>query len=113
MMFDHGSFDPRPTVRNSVWAYLFGGGLYWLGFYGYNQASIQRLTATRSEGTARGSVSLLYGINIYASIINIQVPHEVKYRRAIAKRTSQITKYGQNVIIQNGKMYIIQNGEWY
>ena len=43
---------------------------------------------------------------IYACILNIQVPHEVKYQRAIAKRTSPIMKYGQDVIIQNGKMYI-------
>ena len=29
-------------------------------------------------------------IYIYACIINIEVPHEVKYQRAKAKRTSQI-----------------------
>ena len=35
-------------------------------------------------------------------IIKIQVPraHEGKNLRAIAKRTSQIMKYGQDVIIQ-------------
>ena len=33
------------------------------------------------------------------------------YQRAIARRTSQIMKYGQDVIIQNEKMYIIQNGK--
>ena len=36
------------------------------------------------------------------SIIKIHVPraHEVKNQRVIAKRTSQIMKYGQDVIIQ-------------
>ena len=43
-------------------------------------------------------------------IIKIQVPHEVKNQRAIAKRTSQIMKYGQNVIIQNGQIKNIQMG---
>ena len=28
--------------------------------------------------------------NMYACIINIYVPHEVNYQRALAKRTSQI-----------------------
>ena len=28
--------------------------------------------------------------NMYTCIINIYVPHEVKYQRAIAKRTSQM-----------------------
>ena len=28
--------------------------------------------------------------NMYACITNIYVPHEVKYQRALAKRTSQI-----------------------
>ena len=44
-------------------------------------------------------------MNICACIINIQVPHEVNNQRAIAKRTSQIMKYGQDVIIQIGQMY--------
>ena len=39
-------------------------------------------------------------MNIYACIINIQVPHEVEKQRAIAMRTSQIMKYGKGVIIQ-------------
>ena len=52
-------------------------------------------------------------MNIYACIINIQVPHEVNDQRAIAKRTSQIMKYGQDVSIQIGPMYNIQNGKWY
>ena len=34
-------------------------------------------------------------------------------QRAIAKRTSQIMKYGQDVIIQIGKMYNIKHGKWY
>ena len=42
-----------------------------------------------------------------------KVPHEVNNQRAIAKRTSQIMKYGQDVIIQIGQMYNIQNGKWY
>ena len=42
-------------------------------------------------------------MNIYACIINIYVPLEVKNQRAIAKRTSQILKYG-DVIIQNGQI---------
>ena len=32
----------------------------------------------------------------------MQVPHEVINQRAIAKGISQILKYGQDVIIQNG-----------
>ena len=36
--------------------------------------------------------------------------HEVKDQRSLAKRTSQIKKYGQDDMIQNGKMYYIQNG---
>ena len=55
------------------------------------------------------SVHVLYtGIYIYKNIcinvciIKIHVPraHEVKNQRVIAKRTSQIMKYGQDVIIQ-------------
>ena len=37
----------------------------------------------------------------------------VNNKRAIAKRTSQIMKYGQDVIIQIGQMYNIINGKWY
>ena len=39
---------------------------------------------------------------MYVCIIKIHVPraHEVKNQRVIAKRTSQIMKYGQDVIIQ-------------
>ena len=44
---------------------------------------------------------------MYACIINIYVPNYVKYQRAFAKSISQIMKYGQDVVIQNGKMYII------
>ena len=33
--------------------------------------------------------------------------HEVKYQRVLAKRTSQIMKNGQDVIIQNGKWYSV------
>ena len=41
-------------------------------------------------------------ICINVCIIKIHVPraHEVKNQRVIAKRTSQIMKYGQDVIIQ-------------
>ena len=45
--------------------------------------------------------------------MNILVPHEVNNQHAIAKRTSQIMKYGEDVIIQIGQMYDIQNGKWY
>ena len=43
-----------------------------------------------------------FGICINVCIIKIHVPraHEVKDQRVIAKRTSQIMKYGQDVIIQ-------------
>ena len=39
---------------------------------------------------------------MYKCIINIQVPraHEIKNQRVTAKSTSQIMKYGQNLIIQ-------------
>ena len=43
--------------------------------------------------------------DIYACIINIYVPHEVKNLRALAKRTSRIMKYGQDVAIQKGQIY--------
>ena len=32
------------------------------------------------------------------------VPHEVKYQRVLAKRTSLLMKYGQDVAIQKGQM---------
>ena len=35
-----------------------------------------------------------------------------KNQCAIARRTSQIMKYGQDVMIQNGQMYNIQNEKW-
>ena len=35
----------------------------------------------------------------------MHVPHEVKNQYVLAKRTNQITKNGQDVIIQNGKWY--------
>ena len=41
-------------------------------------------------------------MNIFACIMNIKVPHEFNDKRAIAKRTSQIMKYGQDGIIQIG-----------
>ena len=46
--------------------------------------------------------SLNKNICINVCIIKIHVPraHEVKNQRVIAKRTSQIMKYGQDVIIQ-------------
>ena len=37
---------------------------------------------------------------MHACFINIKVPHEVKNRRALAKRTSQIMKNGQDVKLQ-------------
>ena len=37
---------------------------------------------------------------MHACIMNIQVPHEVKNQRALAKRTYQIMKSGQDVNIQ-------------
>ena len=39
---------------------------------------------------------------MYACIINIYVPHEVKYQRALAKRASQIKLNGQDVNILMG-----------
>ena len=39
--------------------------------------------------------------------------HEVKNQRVIAKRTSQIMKYGQDVIIQKWTNDNIQYGKWY
>ena len=39
--------------------------------------------------------------------------HEVKNQRVIAKRTSQIMKYGQDVIIQKWTDDNIQYGKWY
>ena len=40
----------------------------------------------------------------YVGLIEIQVPHEVKHQRAIAKMTSQVMENGQDVIIQNGQI---------
>ena len=52
-------------------------------------------------------------ICINVCIIKIRVPraHEVKNQRVIAKRTSQIMKYGQNVIIQKRTDDNIQYGK--
>ena len=36
-------------------------------------------------------------------MINIQIHHEVKYQRALAKMTSQIMKSGQDVFCLNKK----------
>ena len=43
----------------------------------------------------------LLNICIYVCIIKIQAPYELKNQRPIAKRSFQIKKYGQDVIIQN------------
>ena len=48
---------------------------------------------------------------IHACTINIYVPRGVKIQRIIAKKTSQIMKYGQDVIIQNEQMYKIPKWE--
>ena len=49
---------------------------------------------------------------MHVCILKIQVPraHEVKNQSVIAKRTSQIMKYGQDVIIQNGQMIVSNKG---
>ena len=39
--------------------------------------------------------------------------NEVRIQRVIAKRTSQIMKYGQDVIIQKWTDDNIQYGKWY
>ena len=44
-------------------------------------------------------------MNIYAYITNTYVPREVKIQRAVAMRTPQIMKNGQDVEIQNWKWY--------
>ena len=51
---------------------------------------------------------------INVCIIKIHVPraHEVKYQRVIAKRSSQIMKHGQDVIIQKWTDDNIQYGKW-
>ena len=53
-----------------------------------------------------------WNIRLNACIIKIEVPqaHEVKNQRVIAKRTSQIMKYGQDVIIQKCTDDSIQYG---
>ena len=58
---------------------------------------------------------LKYNICINVCIIKTHVPraHEVKNQRVIAKRTSQIMKYGQDVIIQKRTDDNIQFGKWY
>ena len=49
------------------------------------------------------------------AFLKIYVPpaHEVKNQRVIAKRTSQIMKYGQDVILQKRTDCNIQFGKWY
>ena len=42
-------------------------------------------------------------MNMYACIIDISVPHEIKNQRAW--RTSKIMKNGQDVITQKGKWF--------
>ena len=46
-------------------------------------------------------------MNIYACIINIEVSHEVKDKRAIAMRSPQMVQNGQDVHIQNGKWHLV------
>ena len=48
-------------------------------------------------------------------VVKIHIPraHGVKNQRVIAKRTSQIMKYGQDVIIQKRTYDNIQFGKWY
>ena len=52
-------------------------------------------------------------INVCIIKINVPRAHEVKYQRVIAKRTSQIMKYGQDIIIQKRTDDTIQFGKWY
>ena len=42
--------------------------------------------------------------------MNIYVPHEVKYQRALDKRTSQIMKNGQDVISKMERCIISEMG---
>ena len=44
---------------------------------------------------------------IYVCIIGLQFPQEIKDQRELAKRTSQIMKNGQGVIIQKGIWYLV------
>ena len=54
----------------------------------------------------------MYKCMHYKGIYVPQV-HEVKNQSVIAKRTSQIMKYGQGVIIQKRTDDNIQFGKWY
>ena len=53
-------------------------------------------------------------ICINVCIIQIHVPraHEVKNQRVMAKKTSQIMKYGKDVILQKWTDDKIQYGKW-
>ena len=55
---------------------------------------------THKLSRLRSILNVLIYKNMYACIININVPHEVKYQRAIAKRTSQMMENGQDINIQ-------------
>ncbi|ELU08939.1 hypothetical protein CAPTEDRAFT_178364 [Capitella teleta] len=49
-------FNPDPTIRHSVWGFIFGWSLTWGFVYGIQQSSVQRYCAVPSLKAARKTV---------------------------------------------------------
>ena len=78
--------------------------MYEQKYLSFLQTRSNTIDSIMTTGVVFMSYNMLYHKNICINvcIIKIHVPraHEVKNQRVIAKRTSQIMKYGQDVIIQ-------------
>uniref|UniRef100_A0A182JJ80 Sodium/solute symporter n=1 Tax=Anopheles atroparvus TaxID=41427 RepID=A0A182JJ80_ANOAO len=51
--FPHGSFDPNPTTRHTVFSVIIGGFFYWTSLFCTNQASVQKCMSLKSLKTAK------------------------------------------------------------
>jgi len=47
------SWSPDPTVRNTVWGFLIGYSALWVRYYGLEQSSVQRYSATETITKSR------------------------------------------------------------
>ena len=47
------SFNPDPTIRNTFWTLVIGGGISGMSTYGTSQASVQRYCAMKSQRKAK------------------------------------------------------------
>lgn len=49
-------WNPDPTERHTVFGFMIGYMIYWLYFYGLNQAGVQRYSAVPTIGQSRAYV---------------------------------------------------------